>query len=53
MLTDWLSFSPALLVNRGVIRWQEALQTGTEVACYLCRDGYVHRGIMMLKGLSG
>lgn len=53
MLTEWLSFSPALLVNRGVIRWQEALQTGTRVACYLYRDGYMHRGNTMGKALNG
>lgn len=53
MLTEWISFSVALLVNRGVIRWQEALQTGSGVACHLYSNGYMRRGIMMSKGLNG
>lgn len=43
---EWLSFSVALLVNRDVIWWQEALQTGTGLACYLYRDVYMHGGVM-------
>ena len=52
MLTEWLSFPPALLVNRGVIQWQEALQTGTGVSCYQYRNGFIYRGIKRTEWLT-
>lgn len=37
ILAEWLFFSnPALLANKGVIRWQEASRAGTRVVCYRC-----------------
>lgn len=40
-------FSAALLVNRGVLGWQEASVTGTGATRYQLRGGNMHRGIPM------